>query len=75
MAKIMVSLPDDLVSRLDDRARVQRTTRSGLLRELAERALHDDAQARARAIDVALSRAAGHGGNSAGLVREQRRAR
>jgi metal-responsive CopG/Arc/MetJ family transcriptional regulator len=36
MAKVMVSLPDDLLARLDDQARRRGTSRSGLLRELAE---------------------------------------
>lgn len=71
----MVSLPDDLLSRIDDRARRRGTSRSGLLRELAERELRDDAASRQAAIHAALAAAAPHGGDAARHVREQRRAR
>ncbi len=75
MAKVMVSLPDDLLSRIDERARRRGTSRSGLLRELAERELRDDAAARRTVIRAALAAAAPHGGGSVRHVREQRRAR
>lgn len=39
MAKVMVSLPDDLLSALDRAARLRGTTRSGLLAEAARREL------------------------------------
>lgn len=71
----MVSFPDELLRRLDARARRRRTTRSGLLRELAERELRDEADARRRAIGAALGAAAPHGGTSARDVRELRRSR
>lgn len=39
MAKVMVSLPDDLLAEVDRRARLRGTTRSGLLAEAARREL------------------------------------
>jgi metal-responsive CopG/Arc/MetJ family transcriptional regulator len=39
MAKVMVSLPDDLLKAVDIEAKRRGTTRSGLLRELAEESL------------------------------------
>jgi metal-responsive CopG/Arc/MetJ family transcriptional regulator len=75
MAKVMISLPDELLGRLDDHARQRGTTRSGLLRELAERELRADRATRRRHIRKLLSTAVPHGGNAARHVREQRRAR
>lgn len=68
----MVSIPDELLGRLDEHARRQGTTRSGLLQELAERELR--ASARKRAIARVLAGASPHGGESARHVRELRRA-
>ncbi len=39
MAKVMVSLPDDVLARIDDEAERRGTTRSALLREAALREL------------------------------------
>lgn len=36
VAKVMISIPDNLLDRLDARARANRETRSGLLRRLVE---------------------------------------
>ncbi len=71
----MVSFPDELLARLDDHARRLGTTRSGLLRELAERELLIDSDSRRRSIMRLLTAVASHGGQSAEHVREQRRAR
>ncbi len=71
----MVSLPDDLLARFDEHARRRGTTRSGLLRELAERELLTDSETRRQGIARLLAAAAPHGGSSAEDVREQRRAR
>lgn len=71
----MISLPDDLLVRIDDYAHRRGTTRSGLLRELAERELRDRAESRRRRIERLLAAAAPHGGDAAAHVREQRRAR
>jgi metal-responsive CopG/Arc/MetJ family transcriptional regulator len=71
----MISLPDDLLDRLDAHARRNGTTRSGLVRELAERELATNARARRGSMRKLLTTAAGHGGESARYVREQRLAR
>ena len=39
MAKVMISLPDDVLARIDDEAQRRGTTRSGLLRDAALREL------------------------------------
>ena len=39
VAKVMISIPDDLLERLDAQARADRETRSGFLQRLAEREL------------------------------------
>jgi metal-responsive CopG/Arc/MetJ family transcriptional regulator len=75
VAKVMVSLPDELLARLDDHARRRGTTRSGLLRELAERELLTESDSRREGIARLLAAAESHGGKSAHEVREQRRAR
>jgi metal-responsive CopG/Arc/MetJ family transcriptional regulator len=75
VAKVMISLPDDLLGRLDERARRRGMTRSGLLRDLAERELRSDAADRRRKLHRLLATAEAHGGDSARQVREQRRAR
>ena len=72
MAKVMVSIPDELLGRLDEHARRHGTSRSGLLQELAERELRADV--RKRAIRRVLAGATPHGGESARQVRELRRA-
>jgi metal-responsive CopG/Arc/MetJ family transcriptional regulator len=75
MAKVMISLPDDLLARFDEHASRRGTTRSGLLRELAERELSADRDGRRRAIGRLLSDSSPKGGDNARHVREQRRAR
>lgn len=75
MAKVMISLSDDLLRRLDESARRRKTTRSGLLQDLAEREIRSSAAARSRKIHALLATAESHGGKSARDVREQRRTR
>lgn len=71
----MVSFPDELLDRLDEHARHRGMTRSGLLRELVERELSVDSEARRRGISRLLAGAGSHGGRSAEHVRDLRRAR
>ena len=71
----MISLPDDLLERLDAFAKRTGTTRSGLLRELAEEKLADDSGARAKHIRELLANPGHHGGDSGRLVREMRDSR
>lgn len=75
MAKVMVSLPDDLLRAVDVEADRRGTTRSGLLRELAEETLRRRSAQRARRmaeIDHAAGATVGHGGNVAELVKSTR---
>lgn len=69
----MISLPDALLARVDDCARQRGTTRSGFLRDLAERELDLDSEARLAAIRELLGAAGEHGGGSARQLRDQRR--
>jgi len=75
MAKVMVSLPDDLLKAVDIEAGRRGTTRSGLLRELAEETLRRRSIRRAERmaqIDGLDGPIAGHGGRVAGLVKANR---
>lgn len=78
VAKVMISIADDLLERLDAQARANQETRSGFLQRLAEREL-EDAGARMRAdVDRLLGQiAALEPGDNAGidaaqLIREDR---
>lgn len=75
MAKVMISMPDQLLARVDEHARQRGVTRSGLLRELSERELAANGQVRRQAIRSLLNAAVAHGGNNARHIREQRLAR
>lgn len=75
VAKVMISLPDELLARLDEQARRRGSSRSGLLRELAERELAAGDARRRAALTDALEHADSHGGQSVRDVREQRRRR
>lgn len=71
----MISIPDDLLERLDAQARANRETRSGFLRRLAERELEVDRARKREEIDNLLGKAivpGGLGGDSARLIREDR---
>lgn len=46
VAKVMISIPDKLLERLDARAKAAGETRSGLLQRLAERELEEEARQR-----------------------------
>lgn len=75
MAKVMVSLPDDLLQRIDAEARRRATSRSGFLQEAAAGAL---ARGEPEAMERAIQRMRGLVGkarlvgDSATLVREER---
>jgi metal-responsive CopG/Arc/MetJ family transcriptional regulator len=73
MAKVMISVPDDLLERLDARARANRETRSGFLRRLVEREIGADDARERRHFEKLLKKAtAPMGGNAAQLIREDR---
>jgi predicted transcriptional regulator len=74
MAKVMVSLPDDVLARIDDEAERRGTTRSALLREAALRELgRPDPVALDAAVARSRSRFAAAGRFDAGaLIRAER---
>jgi Ribbon-helix-helix protein, copG family. len=77
MAKVLISVPDDLLERIDQAAQAQGTTRSGYLQDAARRQLGWPS---ARTLSAALGRgrealeSAGRF-ESADLIRRDRRAR
>lgn len=72
VAKVMISMPDDLLDRLDAQARANRETRSGFLQRLAEHEL-DTARTRKRAeFAELLGPPMDLGGDAAKLIREDR---
>ncbi len=71
----MVSLPDDLLDRIDTRARARHSTRSGFLRDLAERELSADAQRTQTEIESLLGDPVHLGGDATKLIRQDRRSR
>ena len=62
MAKVMVSLPDDLLREVDRRARLLGTSRSGLLADAARKELsRQDPEARRAAVERMAKRATTYG--------------
>jgi CopG-like RHH_1 or ribbon-helix-helix domain, RHH_5 len=72
MAKVMVSLPDELLAALDAEALRRGTTRSGLLRTYADEALRQRGAERAARIRALGGGTASHGGDVAALVKRHR---
>lgn len=72
VAKVMVSLPDDLLEQVDAEAARRGTTRSGLLRAYADDALRRRRGERAARIAELMHDAEGHGGGVADLVKRHR---
>ena len=72
MAKVMVSLPDDLLAEVDAEARRDGTTRSAVMREFADAALRRRREGRAAAMRSLLSDASPHGGHAAEQVKATR---
>jgi predicted transcriptional regulator len=71
----MISIPDDLLERLDAQAQANRETRSGYLRRLAERELKAHVDRRRQELEELLDKATvpgGMGGDAARLIREDR---
>jgi len=63
MAKVMISLPDGLLARLDASARERGSTRSAAIRELAEAAFDERERQLAKRMADLDGRARGHGGD------------
>ena len=72
VAKVMISIPDDLLERLDAQARAARETRSGLLRRLVERELSEQGDGRRKQLEDLLGPPVHLGGEAAKLIREDR---
>ncbi|HEX5712100.1 MAG TPA: type II toxin-antitoxin system HicB family antitoxin [Solirubrobacterales bacterium] len=72
VAKVMISIPDDLLGRLDAQARANRETRSGFLQRLAERELKEQGDGRRKELEDLLGPPVHMGGDVARLVREDR---
>jgi hypothetical protein len=75
VAKVMISIPDNLLERLDAQARTNRETRSGLLQRLVEQDLEADLARRREEVEELLDKATvrgGMGGDAAKLIREDR---
>lgn len=72
VAKVMISMPDDLLARLDVQARANRETRSGFLRRLAERELASGQLEARKQMEELLGPALHMGGDAARLIREDR---
>jgi hypothetical protein len=75
VAKVMISVPDDLLERIDAQAQANQETRSGYLRRLAERELKADQDQQHQELVELLGRVTvrgGMGGDAARLIREDR---
>lgn len=72
VAKVMISIPDELLERLDAHARAIRETRSGFLRRLAEQELATDHAQRRKELEDLLGPPIPMGGEWARLIREDR---
>jgi HicB_like antitoxin of bacterial toxin-antitoxin system len=74
VAKVMISIPDQLLERIDDYARSTRETRSGFLQRVAERELAAANARRREEIEELLGKVKLEGlpGNAAQLIREDR---
>lgn len=74
MAKVTFSLPDNLLRAVDTEAARRGTTRSGLLRELAEQSMSRRSQVRAERMWALDKRSGdkGHKGRGAELVKSTR---
>ena len=62
MAKVMISLPDELLARVDAHASERGSTRSETLRELAEVGLGERQRRMAERMTALEGKAGGHGG-------------
>jgi metal-responsive CopG/Arc/MetJ family transcriptional regulator len=72
VAKVMVSIPDDLLSEVDAQARRLGTSRSAVLRGFADAALRRRRSERSRAMSALLRESGRHGGAAAEHVKTTR---
>ncbi len=72
VAKVMISLPDDLLARVDAQAVERGTTRSATIRDLAEAAMKERERLLTERMRRLEGHAAGHGGGVADALRASR---
>jgi metal-responsive CopG/Arc/MetJ family transcriptional regulator len=72
MAKVMVSMPDELLARIDAQVKSEHATRSGFLQRLAERELAQEKAKRGARVAELLGEPVSLGGDAAKLIREDR---
>lgn len=72
VAKVMISIPDNLLERLDAQARGNRETRSGLLQRLVERELESESARRRKEFEDLLGPPIDLDVDAAQLIREDR---
>jgi metal-responsive CopG/Arc/MetJ family transcriptional regulator len=72
VANVMISLPDDLLARLDAQASERGSTRSATIRHLAEAALGEREQVLAEQMRALERHARGHGGDVARVLKAGR---
>jgi len=75
MAEVMITLPDELLARLDAHARYRRRSRGDLLRNLAEREIAVGAGERRRRLAQLLASPGDYDGQGTSAVRAARDAR
>lgn len=75
VAKVMISIPDSLLERLDAHVGAIGETRSGFLQRLAERAIEEENVNRRRELEEALGPPVRMGGDAVRLIREDRESR
>lgn len=72
VAKVMISIPDNLLESLDACARANRESRSGFLRRLVEREVSTEILSRRKEFEDLLGPPISLGGDAAKLIREDR---
>jgi hypothetical protein len=72
VAKVMISIPDNLLERLDAQAQANRETRSGFLRRLVEQEISVESANRRKEFEDLLGPPIDMGGDAAKLIREDR---
>jgi HicB_like antitoxin of bacterial toxin-antitoxin system len=70
VAKVLISIPDDLLSRIDEFAKRSAETRSGFLQRLAEREIAADNARRKKEFEELLGPPLRLGGNAAQKIKE-----
>ena len=71
VAKVMISIPDEILERIDAHLRESRETRSGFLRRLAEREIDAENAKRRREFEDLLGPPVAMGPTSSGVVQRE----